>query len=48
MTLLKSFMENKFVFIMALKLLRTFVEVAENDIFRYLLTIDTYDGLKSK
>ena len=41
-------MDNKFVFIMALKLLKTFIEVGDNDTFRYLLTVDTFDCLKSR
>lgn len=48
MTSLKPYMENKFVFIMALKLLKTFVEVGQDDTFTYLLSIDTYDCLRSR
>jgi hypothetical protein len=43
---LKLHLTNKFVFIMALKLLKTFIEIGDDDTFRYLLTVDCFMGLR--
>ncbi len=48
MTTLKVYFKNKFVFIMLLKLLRTFIDVGDNDTFRYLSTGDFYDCVREK
>ncbi len=48
MTTLKVYFKNKFVFIMLLKLLKTFIEVGDNDTFRYLSTGDFYDCVREK
>ena len=44
----KPYFKNKFVFIMLLKLLRTFINVGDNDTFRYLSTSDFYDCVREK
>lgn len=41
-------MSSKFVFIMLLKLLKTFIEVGDNDTFRYLETTDIYNCFRDK
>lgn len=46
MVLLKPYFKNKFVFIMLLKLLKTFIEVGDGDTFRYLNTGDFYDCVR--
>ena len=43
---LQPHLTNKFVLIMALKLLKTFIEVGDDDTFEYLLTVDVFTGLK--
>lgn len=45
---LKVYFKNKFVFIMLLKLLKTFIEVGDNDTFRYLNTGDFYNSVREK
>jgi hypothetical protein len=48
MIVLKPYFKNKFIFIMLLKLLKTFIEVGDNDTFRYLATEDFYDCVREK
>ena len=43
---LQPHLANKFVLIMALKLLKTFIEVGDDDMFRFLLTVDGFTGLR--
>lgn len=42
----KPYFQNKFIFIMLLKLLKTFIEVGDSDTFKYLSTSDFYDCLR--
>lgn len=44
----KPYFKNKFIFIMLLKLLKTFIEVGDNDTFIYLSTGDFYDCVREK
>lgn len=48
MTHFKPYFKNKFVFIMLLKLLKTFIDVGDNDTFRFLNTADFYDCVREK